>query len=186
MRVTARGQIDIEGGLTYDISAQGRLSLADAARLLASETQAHGLADFAARIEGKQSAFKITGNVRSEEAEAMGARVRGARIDDISIESDGGPISFSTRSAAANSAVAGGAEITGIAATGLHGTIRDGKAQANLQRLAVANVKTADARATSIALDGTNAVLDNQHYQATGSLSIQGGDLSGAALGPTR
>jgi hypothetical protein len=186
MQGTAKGKIDNEGGLTYDIGLQGRLFLADAARIFSSETKAQGAADFDGRIEGKQSAFKITGNVRSEQAEAMGARVRGAKIEDIIIESEGGPISFSTRSASAYSAAAGGAELTGIAASGLRGTIRDGKVQANLQRLSVADVRASDVRVATVTVEGTTAVLNDQHYQATGSLSIQGGDLSGAELGPTR
>ncbi|HKF57413.1 MAG TPA: hypothetical protein VKJ45_18290, partial [Blastocatellia bacterium] len=184
--LTAKGKLDNEDGLTYDIGLQGRVSLSDAGQILASETRAEGVVDLEGRIEGKQSAFKITGNVRSEEAQAMGARLRGARIDDITIESAGGPIAVSTKGAFANSVVAGGAEMMGIAASGLRGTIKDGKAHANLQRLAVASVRAPDVLVTSVNLEGTTAVLEDKHYQATGSLSVQGGAVSGAEVGPTR
>jgi outer membrane protein assembly complex protein YaeT len=186
MQVSATGKIDSEPDLTCDIGVQGRLSLADVTRILAPDTKAQGTAAFDGKIEAKRSAFKITGNLRSEEVLAMGARVRGGKLNDIDIHSDGGSISFSMRNASANSAIVEGAEVTRIIAAGLRGNIRDGKAQASLQHLAIADLTVPDVRVSSVSVEGASAALDNQRYQATGSLRIQGGNLRGTELGVTQ
>src|SRR5262249_61738506 len=97
MKVSATGKIANEGGLTYDIGLQGRVSLADTTRILAPETKVQGAAIVDGKIEGTQSAFKINGNVRSDEIVAMGARMRGGRNEEINIMSNGGPVTCRAR-----------------------------------------------------------------------------------------
>ncbi|HKP85288.1 MAG TPA: translocation/assembly module TamB domain-containing protein, partial [Blastocatellia bacterium] len=150
------------------------------------------------------------------------ARVRGAAIDEINIESDGQRITFAGRRARADSVAVQRNHLTGVtiisprgemnegrtqarvpqvtiarvtlpqgqlaavALRGIDATVVEGRTQARVEQVTATRLALPQGQVAGIALRGVAASVQDGRYRITAGLRINGGQVSGAQLGPAQ
>jgi outer membrane protein insertion porin family len=182
------GRVEDFNTLRYNFDVETQLVLDEAQRVFLPDTTLQGVAAFNGNINGEGKVYKINGRLSSDELTAAGARVRGANIEQVTAESDGERITFSSTQATANSVVAQNNQLANITATGLQGTIINGRTEANLQQVNIARIALAQGQIAGVALRNIKATVEGGRTEAqvqqvnAARLDITQGQISGITV----
>jgi len=183
---TASGRLDDWNAPRYNFGVQARVALDRAAPLIAPGTALRGSAAFDGRVTGEGARYRINGGLTADDLVAAGARLRGVRVDDISVESNGEQLSFTGKHARAQAVAAGGARITDVALGGLYAVMKDGRTQMSTQQATIGRVQVEQGQLSGITVRNLGGMLRDGRYKVSGDLAINGGVLAGAQFGQTR
>ncbi|HKV38604.1 MAG TPA: AsmA-like C-terminal region-containing protein, partial [Blastocatellia bacterium] len=185
VEVKTNGRLDNWASIRYNLAVQARVTLGEISRVLALENEMEGSAAFDGHIGGEGLSYRVTGGVSSDELAASGAQVHGAKIDDISVQSDGKQISFETKQVHVNNVALHGTALSGLTAAGLRGVYTGGRIQAGLDQVGVQRVSLAQGNVDGIKLEHLQGTLQDGNYKVTAGLDIDNGLVSGAQIGKT-
>jgi autotransporter translocation and assembly factor TamB len=187
--ISVNGRVEDFNALRYNFDVDAQLILDEVQRVFLPDTKLQGAAAFNGNINGEGKGYKINGRLSSDDLTAAGARMRGANIEEVTAESDGERITFSSRQATANSVVAQKNQLANITASGLQGTIINGRTEANLQQINIARITLEQGQLAGVALRNIKANINEdgrteaQVQQVNAArLDIAQGQISGIAL----
>ncbi len=183
-QASTSGRIEDWNALRYNFGFQTRVALDEVTRILEPGAGLHGAAVFDGRVEGEGARYRITGDLNSDEFMAAGARVRGAKLAGIKVESDGEKISFENKQARAHAVSVQGARLTNVATGAILGEMKDGRTRGNVPQVSVDRIEIAQGQITGVKLQKVTATIDGERYQVRGNLGVNGGAVSGASFGP--
>lgn len=187
--INVNGRIEDFNTLRYNFDVETQLVLDEAQRVFLPDTPLQGTVAFNGNINGEGNRYKINGRLNSDDVTASGARVRGVNVEEVTAESDGERITFSSTQATANSVVAQKNQVSNITATGLQGTIINGRTEANLQQVNIARIALPQGQLAGVALRNIKATVEGDRTEAqvqqvnAARLDLnQQGQISGIAL----
>jgi outer membrane protein assembly complex protein YaeT len=186
--VVAGGRVEDYSTPRYNFNLQVRAPLEEAARIFAPDMGLRGSAAFDGRIDGEATRFRVTGGLTSDEFAMSDARVRGASIDDIKIESDGQRITFAGSRATADSVAVQRNRLVGVTVNSLSGELNAGRTQAAVPFATIARLTLPQGQLAGIALRGVNASVLEGRTQArveqvtAARLTLPEGQVAGIAL----
>jgi outer membrane protein assembly complex protein YaeT len=184
VQASAIGQIENWGALRYGVNLQARVALEEVARVLEQGAGLQGAARFDGRVEGEGARYRITGELDSDDFTAAGSRVRGAKIEGISVESDGEKISFAGKQARVQAVAVQDTKLTNVAAGPIRGEMSNGTTRGEVSQVSVDRIEIAQGQISGVTLHQVTASVDEGRYQARGNLEIKSGAVRGASLGP--
>ncbi|MFP5264512.1 MAG: translocation/assembly module TamB domain-containing protein [Blastocatellia bacterium] len=186
--VTGGGRVEDYNTPRYNFNLQVRAALQEAARVFAPDTGLQGSAAFDGRVGGEAARFRVSGGLTSDEFAMSDARVRGASVDDIKIESDGQRITFAGSRATADSVAAQRNRLSGVTLSSPGGEFNAGRIQATVPLAAISRLTLPQGQLTGIALRGVNASMLEGRTQARAEqvtatrLTLPEGQVAGIAL----
>lgn len=186
--VVAGGRVDDYGTPRYNFNVQARAALEEAARIFAPDMGLRGSAAFDGRVDGEATRFRVNGGLTSDEFSMADARVRGASIDEINIESDGQRITFAGSRATANSIIVQRNRLAGVTLNSPSGELNAGRTQATVPLVTIARLTLPQGQLTGIALRGVNANIVEGRTQAhagqvtAARLTLPEGEVAGIAV----
>jgi outer membrane protein assembly complex protein YaeT len=186
--INLNGRLDNWDALRYNFDVEAQVILDEAERVFMPDAGLQGAATFKGNVNGEGKRYKINGRASSDDLVAAEARVRGANVEEITVESDGERITFSGRQATANSIVAQKNQLTNVQASGLQGEITNGRTEANVQQVNIARVALPQGQLTGIVLRTINANMQEGRTEAyvkqvnATRLDLDQGQISGLAL----
>lgn len=186
--INTSGTLKNWSALQYSASVQAHVVLAEAARVFAPDLLLKGSAAFNGNVEGEGDKYKISGGVTSDDLTASGNRLRGARIEDINVESNGQRVTFSSSRARASGVTLQGNQLSGVAANRISGEIKDGVTRASAQHLTVDRVGFSQGQIQGIAGSGISAemkegrALMSAPQLSAARLALREGQVTGISL----
>ncbi|MBO0723907.1 MAG: hypothetical protein J2P41_23985, partial [Blastocatellia bacterium] len=184
VQASANGRIDDWDALRYGINIQAHLALAEVERIFEPGTGLSGTAQFNGRVEGERARYRITGELTSDGFTAAGARVYGAKVAGIGVESDGEQISFRSDQTFVQAVAVQGAKLTRLAAGAIRGGISNGRIRGDMPQLSIGLIEIAQGRISGVALQKATASVAEDRYQLRGNLVVKNGAIGSASLGP--
>jgi outer membrane protein assembly complex protein YaeT len=185
VQATAIGRIDDWDVLRYSFGLQAHVALDEVARVLEPGAGLQGAAGFDGRVEGEgKTRYRIIGELNSDDFTAAGASVRGAKVEGISVESDGGKISFAGKRARIQAVAVQGARLTNLAAAEIRGEMSDGRIRGDVPQVSLERIEITQGQISGVALQNVTASVDKDRYQLRGNLGVKNGAIGGASLGP--
>src|SRR5262245_3095948 len=158
-QASAVGRIDWEA-LRYSFGLQVNMALDEIARVLQPGAVLQGAAGFEGRVEGERARFRLTGALESANFTAAGARVRGAKLEGISVESDAGKTMYTGTQARLQDIAVQGTKATNVTAGGIRGEISDGRIRGDVSQVSIARIEIVQGQIAGILLKSINAVLE--------------------------
>jgi uncharacterized protein involved in outer membrane biogenesis len=149
--IALKGRVDNWAAPRYSFDTQAKVNLDETERVFVPDAGLQGTATFNGTVNGEGARYRINGRATSDELVAADARVRGASVEEIYVESDGERITFSSSVTHADSVVAQGNQLFEVRANGLSGDYANGKTQANLGQVTVARVALSQGNIAGIA-----------------------------------
>jgi outer membrane protein assembly complex protein YaeT len=183
-QAAATGRIDDWSALRYRFSLQAQVALDELAEVFEPGAGLQGAAGFDGRIEGEGTRYQITGQLESGDFIAGGARVRGARLEGITVASAGEKISFECKRAAIQAVEIEGVRLTNVIADAILGEVSNGRIRGNVPRVSVDRIENPEGQISVITLQKVTATLDEARYEIRGNLAVRGGNVRGASFGP--
>ncbi len=189
--INTSGRLDDFNALRYSADVQAQVALTEAARVFAPDTGLKGAITFKGNISGEGPKYKATGNLTSDDLAAAGDRVRGASVDDITVESDGERITFSSSRARATAVSVAGNQLADVNASGISGEVNGGVTTANVQRVTVGRVGLPQGQVQGINAGTIRAEVRDGRTLATvaqltvARVALRDGQINGITLSGT-
>jgi len=180
--LTAAGEIEDWSDFRYRLGTQGQVDPAEIARIFTPETEISGSAVFNGRIEGKGIRFVATGTVNSDELLLAGVRLRGLRADQTTV-TRAEQLSFRVNRTRIQGIAIDRTRATDVTLDGLSGVVVNGRARIETVQADIKRAEMSEGHLSGITLRDVGAMARKGEYQVGGDLTIDSGQIGGAALG---
>jgi hypothetical protein len=184
--LTASGKIENWKTPHYDVKLQASVALSEATKVLALKPPVSGTATFNGQIAGgvaeDRAGYQISGELATDELAMAGMRLRGVRIENVSLRPNGAEISFSSSRVSAQTAAVDGTTIHNAAIERVQGEWRNNRVELAAPQATVARLNLAQGQLSEIALQRPEVTVHDGKYEARSGLTIAGGTLQGAAV----
>jgi hypothetical protein len=178
------GRIENWDTLRYSFGLKANVTLDEVARLFEPAAGLQGMAGFDGRVEGEGIRYRITGDLNSDQFTAAGARAIGAKIEGISVESDGENINFESKQTRVQTFAVQGNRLTNMAAGTIRGEMSNGRMRGDVPQVTVDRIEISQGQISGVALRKVTASMDGETYQVRGNLGVKSGALREASFGP--
>lgn len=183
---TASGRLEDWRALRYQLDAQARVRVEEAAAIFAPDTSLRGTADFNGRIEGQVARWRVAGRMDSGEMVAAGVTFRNAKVEQARIEPKDGQLSISSSEARAQTIIVPKARFTNAAVAGVSGVIRDGQASFSAGQARVERIEVAQGEIATVTLGEISATISSGASSVSGDLRLERGSLGKISFSQTR